>query len=603
MKTDYPLLTCILCCMIAAAILLWARIIPQAAPFSLIFLALAVFACIRSEREAVCLAVIAATVTLTLSLRFPYLPWADPWQDYEGVLEVLTQGSIGVAGYRLQQPVLPVIVAALSGWTGIAPMTIQKLAIPLAGSLSVSALYGIGKEYLDRETALAASIIFLTGIPYLHWASQGVRETLGIPFFLVALFVAHRAVKMNRICDLIITCILVSGLIMAHHLSAFMFCVIFPAMTLAELYLFRPADRMRREALLICVITGYALTCMLLWWSGRLSFIYISFIRAVGRFIPVPQDAVWVPVLIAVLILGLLASLPIISPAVTNILRTLMALLCRQQQLLRVAGFILGCGAVILLFTSLTGHSFLAIRYPAPMILAGGITLLLVLAGLPRFLSAERFPLLAFAMVPALMLILGMTRAVPGIDLLWSSQIDPLRFLGFLWPPLALIAGAGLSGSFGNRALLQPALITVFIISLVTVFPSLVFAGTAFEPGNPWFDNRSLIISHPASEVQAIQWYGAVKPAGNLTSDRYAFSAARWLNTQGTRVFEPVRRPPGGSAGDSWLITSRMERYANFIEWITQEARPVTRQERRRMDIQDIRMYDNGDAVVYHLPG
>lgn len=599
MNARTHLLICLITCGVAALILLLARLQPYIAPLSLIFLAIAVISCIRSSRPGLCLVLIAATTTLILSLRFPYLSWGDPWQDYESVMEVLMQGSTVTTGYRLQQPVFPVIVSSLAGYLSLSPMSAQKIVIPLIGSLSVSILYFLGREYTDRKTALTASLIYLSTLPYLHWASQGVRETLGIPFFLLSLYFSHRAVRTGRVSDIILSLTLITGLILTHHQSAFMFCVIFPVMTLTELYLFRPVTRMRVEAFFICLITGFGLSLTLLWWSRRIIFIYQSFIAAVDKLSLWNREPRITPVVIGFFVLAIFAFLPSFLPDITRPVRYLMHWSYQQRKFLQIGGFFVAIGGIVLLITSFTGHSFLAVRYPFPMVAAGILILLLILIGLPLFLTSERFALLAFAAVPALMLCLGLTRAIPGIEVLWSTQIDPLRFLGYLWPPLALVAGAGVIRVFNTERRWQAGVLAIFLVSLVTTFPSIVLLGTSFDKGDIWYDDRSLVVSHPGTEIQAIEWFGKQKTQGSLTSDRYAFSAARWLNTQGKVVKEPTGRPADSTGEDYWLLTSRMDKYANFVEWITHEAYPISREEREKLDENTIRLYDNGNTVIY----
>jgi hypothetical protein len=602
MREKTSLIICLLSSGIAALILLGARSEPQIAPFFLIFFIISVFACSKSEHPGYCLGIIAATTTLTLSFRFPYLTWGDPWQDYEGILEVLVQGSTATAGYRLQQPTLAVLVASLSGFTGISPMGIQKIAIPLIGSLSVPALYSIGRYYTDRKTALTASIIFLTGIPYLHWASQGVRETLGIPFFLISIWFSLRAVKTRKTSDIILSLLIITGLILTHHQSAFLFCVVFSTMAMVEIYLFTTPDRTLRETCIIGLIAGITLIATLLWWQKRIPFIYTSFLDAVNQLLFRDNEIRIVPVVFAFLLFVLFLSLPSLFPGLIRKFRFVVQRMYVKRVFFLYGIYIMTLFGGIILFGLLSGHSFLTIQYPPQMILIGILSLLLILAGLPEFIITRRFQVLIFAAVPAVMLFLGVTRIIPGMDILWTKQIDPLRFLGYLWPPLALMAGAGMVRIFPEKRWWLIGIITVGTLSLLAVFPSIVFLGETFEQNSPFYDNRSLVISHPSSEIQAIHWYGIQQgTSGSLTSDRYAFSAARWLNTQGKQVTGPMNRPSERRESGYWLLTSRMDTYANFVEWVTGKPQPVSPEERGELDRNTVRIYDNGDAVIYRV--
>ncbi|MFH0966750.1 MAG: hypothetical protein V1862_03590, partial [Methanobacteriota archaeon] len=329
---------------------------------------------------------------------------------------------------------------------------------------------------------------------------------------------------------------------------------------------------------------------------------YNSFIGDLNQLMFRDNELRLVPVGIGFLLFAILLFLPSLVPGGICLSRKIAEKVNTYRGIFLKGIYIIAiCGGFVLI-TSLTGHSFLSIQYPLQMIGIGILSFFLILMGLSEFFTAKRFQLLVFAAVPAAMLILGVTRIIPGMDILWSNQIDPLRFLGYLWPPMAIIAGAGLVKICPGERWWLIGVMMMGVLSLLAAFPSVVFIGETFDQSSPFYDNRSLVISHPESEIQAIEWFGVQQGTkGALTSDRYAFSAARWLNTQGKQVNGPVSRPSERSEPGYWLLTSRMDIYANFVEWLTKTPYPVSPGERDELDKNAIRMYDNGDSVIYQV--
>ena len=121
----------------------------------------------------------------------------------------------------------------------------------------------------------------------------------------------------------------------------------------------------------------------------------------------------------------------------------------------------------------------------------------------------------------------------------------------FLYIPLAIIAAFGVTriAELAPLSKVFPLILAAFVIvSVVTSFPSVVFWGTAFEPGHPLFDTRSLVIQHQASEISAISWLNNTHAAGVIETDSYVgYAAGGMINMPGLAVQSeyPFVKPSG----------------------------------------------------------
>ena len=178
---------------------------------------------------------------------------------------------------------------------------------------------------------------------------------------------------------------------------------------------------------------------------------------------------------------------------------------------------------------------------------------------------------------------------------------DPLRFIEFIYPSLSIISAVGLltlSKNCSSRR--RSALVaSVCLFSLIVAFPSTVFWGETYPPTDPRHDTRSLVISHPDSEIMAIDFVDQHIVMGNLYTDRYVGYAS--MHLENVTVSYDKRPDPKklSSIHDLALITQRMVKYAEFGEWLLKEKHPLKENEIKRIDENASRIYDNGESRVY----
>lgn len=545
---------------------------------------------------------------LILSLRFKYLTWGDPWSEYAMILKIMKSGMLTPAYYPDQEPALHTLIAAASHYVQVGAMPLQKYIVPAFSSLSLLALYGIAREFFDEETALASALLLSVGTAYIHWATQAVTESLGIPLALIALYLSYRAI-MNA-GHLPACCTIIAGLVLTHHLSTLIFIIWYNSFALAHLY-FRSENRI--EALRGLFISVFSLALALGWWSARLPTIYGIVTGSMGRILH--SDS---PVIASIIILIIVYSVPVLLAAGLIRLRSRAARLqsFRSAAYLGIIFFSLASSLLALHF--LLGRSFFVLSYPVLFFANGLMMLLFALVGMRGFLYLDRMPVIAW-MGGVAALFLG------SILKLYSAE-DPLRFIEFIYPPLSIIAACGFIfltsrvcmgrmgkiGRIGSRR--RAALMALICLSsLVVAFPSTVFWGQDYPPGDARHDARALVISHPESEIMAIDHLKVFNALGKLHTDRYVgyaslplenissdFSIALLENGR-AEVYGRQQMNPDFFSGDSnfVIITSRMGRYAEFGEWLLQEKSPLSGDERAHIEKMTSMIYDNGGAQIY----
>jgi hypothetical protein len=125
---------------------------------------------------------------LILSLRFDYLCWGDPWFEFGMIQRIVSFSSLAPGIYPSQLPVLHETIAIIALFSAGDPLLLLKFLIPPLSVIGIYAVYRIAKEVSSStETAFFAGLLLICGTPYLHWTTQGVRETLGIALFVLVL--------------------------------------------------------------------------------------------------------------------------------------------------------------------------------------------------------------------------------------------------------------------------------------------------------------------------------------------------------------------------------------------------------------------------------
>ena len=535
---------------------------------------------------------------LILAFRFKYLTWGDPWFEYAMVLEIMRGGMLSPPFYPDQQPALHTLIAAASTYMHLEPMPLQKFLIPSFSAAGILSLYLLARDFLDGRTAIAAGLLLSVGTAYIHWISQAVTESLGISMALVAMYLSYRALSSNRYLPAALTVML--GLALTHHLTALIFIVWINSFAVAYMLFM---SKNGKDAFRALALSLTAFSIPLIWWNMRLPNIYRLVTGTIERFLPsaIPADSL---VVVAIILISIYALLGISNDLIVH-------LRAHTRSLQRLStpsyyGLIIICiisAAVALNF--LLGRSFFVLNYPLHFYANGLLMIVLSLVGLRGFMNVKGTPFLAWAGGVAVLFI--------GSILKLYYFEDPLRFIEFLYPSLAII------GAYGYASLtrrLDPkigatAIAMICLLCLVVAFPSTVFWGQEFPQNDPRHDARASVIYHPESEIMAIDYLREHNAVGRLHTDRYVGYASLQLENitadlsihllEGRRTSGREKLDPDSfsNGNDIVLVRDRMLRYAEFDEWLLEERRPLGDEEIDKLERMTSRIYDNGEAWIY----
>lgn len=584
----------------AGVFLFTSRFYPIALLPAILFLGVAVFLACYSRYRLLSLITIGIVVSLILSLRFDFLTWGDPWFEYRMIQQIIAYHSLDPSVYPAQLPVMHVIIALISLFSGINTLDLLKFIIPPLSVMGLYAVYRFTKDISSStETAFLAGLLLLCGTPYLHWTNQGVRETIGIALFALALYVSFKAIQSQKKQYLIIALLLVCGLVLTHHLSSMIFLIIWVAVSLTFLYLICDLTRFRATALFSLLITLATLIVMVLWWRGRLGFAYTKFNHLLNTVYHSEFG-----ILLFFISLIILYLFPLLIPDKIVVLRSIVSHILMRKKII-YSVFIAGtfvCSVVVLNF--ITGNSGFVLSYPLPMFFNGICMIILAIIGLYYFLEINRLHILAWVAALSLVLVLSMSNLM--------TFVDPLRFMEFLYIPLAVVAAVGLTQivHLDPRKKVFPLIMAIFVIvSVVTAFPSVVFWGSTYELGNPFFDTRSLVIQHKSSEISALSWLNNSHAAGFIGTDSYVgYAGAGIIRTSALTVQSLYPFIQQGGYPQSFsqnaqqhyvLILSRFTDYMEFgAQWLGKK-QPLDRGNLTKIDHDCNRLYDNGNATIF----
>lgn len=565
----------------------------------IILLGIAVFLAYNSRYKLFSLLAIGLFTSLILSLRFDYLTWGDPWFEYGMIQRILLYESISPLVYPSQLPVLHVTVAALSLFSGMPSLILLKYCIPPLSIIAIAIIYWWTREITSDETAFFAGILLLSGTPYLHWITQGVRETLGITLFILALYVSFRAIRDHKPGFVAASILLIIGTVLTHHLSALIFLGVWSVISLLYLYISCEPEKLARTSLIDGIITTSTVLAIVAWWTGRLTYELSSFSGLTNSLFHSEYGIILL--LISLIVLYLV---PVLIPGkIYSLQKSIQQILIRKNSIYAalIIGSLLG-SLVVLNFV--LGKSSFVLTYPPLMLFNGICVIFLSLIGLYYFIEKDRLYVVAWVAVLSLFLVFSMSSIV-FFD-------DPLRLMEFLYIPLAIIAASGLSRitrGIRSRIIVSLLVTMLVLISIVTAFPALVFFGQAYEPGHPLYDHRSLVIEHSSSEISAEMWLDTSRADGEIESDTYVGYSSRAIILSGNSTIqaehsfitdEGYPHASGNVTQQHFLIIlERMKNWMEFAEQWMKEKQPLNETTLSRIEWDCNKLYDSGTADIY----
>jgi hypothetical protein len=506
------------------------------------------------------------------------------------ILDIMRSGMLSVEFYPDQAPLLHALIAAASTFTGVGAMQLQKFLVPVLSVISILTLYKISNEFFDEEIAITSALLLSVGTAYIHWTSQAVCESLGISLGILALYVSYRSLRDVKYLPAAL--LLIVGLVLTHHLSTLIFIVWWNSFALARIYL---ESQEVRESALGWIISTFSLLSALIWWKFRLPNIYNTVDGSLNGLFRT-DNAIY----IAFLSLVLLYAIPILAPGIVNWIRLILDRLFQFRTSIYKGMVLISIAGASLALHFVMGMSFFVLSYSLLFYSNGILMILLAIAGLTSFLYRDKIPILAWAGGVGLMFIGSV------LEIYYAE--DPLRFIEFIYPPLAIIGAAGLidlTKKFGRRSR-AASLSSICLFSLIVAFPSTVFWGDVYPPSDLRYDARAWVISHPHSQIMAINFIEEHGAGGNLFTDRYVGYASEHLENFTVRYDKRVGPERLSSSHDLALITKRMKEYAEFGIWpywdkgrAVEDRMPLSYSELEIIQGNASIIYDNEESWIY----
>lgn len=543
-----------------------------------------------------------AVLTLSiLMLRFRYLPWGDPWYEYQMTKQIISGNSLDLLTYPAQLPVMHISIAALSVYSGIDALIIQKFLIPVLSACGILIFYTFLEEYTNKEIALVSALFLLVGTPYIHWASQAVRESVGITFLILALYFSWQSMKKCRMDYFIAAFLVILGLVLTHHLSNLIFLLSWVAISLAYIYCVCDINSVKKTTLFALGIFLMYISSTLFWWNTHLPAQYREFENLMNKLFHLPNGVVFFIISIIVIYI-----LPILLPKILIFIRDLLSRAFSRKREIYAVTLIITVILAGVIYNFVMGKSFFIASYPGFMLINGIIMALLAIIGIYYCFNFEKFPLVCWLGTMALVIFLTMTKIVPFVD--------PFRLLEFLWIPLSIISAIGFVQLFKNvksEKITAFVVVSIVTISIITAFPSMVFFNTSFNPGHPLFDNRSFVISHTDSEIFVLNWLETNTVFGVIETDTYMGYPGRALinddNVTWQSYFrlgksDTFQKAYGYNLHQNYyaLISDRMSKYAEFGEDWSKNKNPLNPSEIERLNQEHNLIYDNGENKIFH---
>jgi hypothetical protein len=551
--------------------------------------------------------------SLTLSLRIPYLPWGDSWQDYAMIIRTLHIGYPDfwldhepVLKSLISQPLMPSFLAFLTFISGINPLLIQKTLIPLIGASAPFILYKIGRTSIPETAAMTGSILFLISTPYLHWLVQPVRETLAIPVLLLALFLSDAIITKNyrRYVIPAVICLLILPPI--HTLTSLIFLISWYGFSLGRIVSNQSIHQKKRRILEYWILFAGSFVYSTLWvelFNRPYMMVITEQLAKISGISQIsPPILIFCTLVISIIPYGII----IICQPELNAQSRMYIIFQSYREYTIILLQVIGCIALLGGIIFISGLSSFKISYPGSMILPSLILFGLSLLGLRKICSRHSFHILTWLCALSLFFIVGVIRP--------SLVEDPLRTLGYLFAPLCLIAGSGVIEikkhytQMKTFSSILPLFLALFCtLSLIFTFPAPILLGFNPSPDHPLYDERQYTISHPENEIEGIRWLAQHHENGTIYTDTNIYYATLWITQDGSLKAEkrPDRLNPGQfktNENSYVLISDRMFTSAKFGEWLLGKARPLSQEEYQQIVTNTTRIYKKEDFEIFLHP-
>lgn len=599
--------------LLTALVLYLSRENPWYLPFFLLgFFVIVLFT--LYTQSPIALAMLSVLTALTLTLRIPYLPWGDAWQDYAMVLRTQLIGYPDfwlpheeILQALISQPLMPALLAFISSITFSDPMLVQKVIVPLIGATAPIILFKFGSENIQKSGAYVGAILFLICTPFLHWLVQPVRETLAIPLLFLALWISYTSIQSSKNFFLFVIAIISIVLLPPlHTLSPLLFLVSWFGISISIITLASGDEERWRKTIQCWIISIVSYLSLSLWVMFFNPPYMKSTVGQITLLIPPISNFPLRLIIIFFLLISIsYLFLYLITRNKPFILKLESIITLNRDRMITVLRGLCYISLIAgIIFIS--GFSQFKTSYPLPMLISSIVIMILALRGLPWILTKTNFHLFCWTSALGIFFIIGIWRP--------ALVVDPLRILSYLFAPLCLMAGAGYSSLIQNTISWSHlprvgslSLALICTISLIFTFPAPIFLGFYPQPDHILYDERQYTIAHPEEEIEGIKWLSENHKKGTIYTDTNIYYATLWITQDGSITAKklPDRLNPMQFNPDEnsyVLISDRMFITAKFGEWLYGKSKPLSLSEYQQVESNTTRIFKKGGFEIFLRP-
>ncbi len=402
----------------------------------------------------------------------------DGLRDFQQVKYILDNNSIDFfQSYQSYGafPLLHLIMAYVSK-LGFDPMKVYLFLPQILASFGLIFYYLFLKKYFTSRQSLLACFLIAVFIPHIHWSSQPVRETLGLFFFPLIVYLFDKVITENIIRFKYLVPLLLSFILLVptHHWSAIMTLTWLLAFSLFFI------NRLKR----------FFLAVILIFFFLSLNIIYWYFLFPISF----------------VLITSLFAHINITQLISTAILLIFIAFFrLINLDFLKTPDIKRNSFLILVILVWLIAKNILPLSYPLQIWAHFLFFLIFIYVGF--FYTKDNFAnkLLSVSIFYFFYILIVITFNTFQKVNIYSLPFDPLRTFEFAIFPLSILASLGLKKMSSKIKVSGPIIILILIIGATFTYPPIFIYGNSFI-NTPFYDIRSNIRYISPGEMELIKW-------------------------------------------------------------------------------------------------
>src|SRR3989344_4718897 len=512
----------------------------------------------QNEYFLIILIIILAYILRILPYLFGYhLPLTeDSMIEYQQILYLIKNNAINVNNQYALFPVLHILIYGLYS-IGFNSYHTFMLLPPLIASCGLIFFYLFLRKYFDKKGSLISCLVIATFGFHIHWSSQSVRETLGLFFFPLLIYLFDNFIKKKSISSLFILLISYLIFIATHAWSNLMYLIF--------IFLWIVYQKMNKSDLILSILlyTVFLSTTILYWLFFYTNIFVVYHIKNI--FITIP---------VGILSILFIIFLKLIYPKKLN-----------NRYFLLILSLFLIIGAILSSFIT-------SFRYPIHQLIILIILFILGLLGYKYQKNENSTKFFKIVLSSSIILILFLAFMYLTFKFTGKSQfiVDPLRMIEFIIYPYSIFISYGILNILKrykfNKKTFYVILTVSLIISGILFYPSIFIFHSKFE-NTPIYDIRNDVRYISPETINLIDY--ANKNGYEVISIRYI------VNTYQKTFYKDKENIAA-------LFTSEDKNILKYYNLVNDEAKGVINPKDPYEYIKNLPiLYKNNDGKLYIL--